>query len=75
MNQSHNPESSRAARPSLTALVKEEALRSAWRRDKGRDLKPLLRLVPFVRGHPLDAILGKLDASECELLALVDWSS
>ena len=58
MNQSHNPESSRAARPSLTALVKEEALRSAWRRDKGRDLKPLLRLVPFVRGHPLDAILG-----------------
>jgi ATP-binding cassette subfamily B protein len=31
---------------------------AAWRRDSGRRLAPLLRLIPLVRAHPADAILG-----------------
>src|ERR1700736_6743834 len=42
----------------LGALIKEQILDQAWRRDKGRDLAPLLRLGPLVRAHPMDAILG-----------------
>ena len=38
--------------------TKDLSLQSAWRRDKGRDLRPLLRLVPLVKDHPVDAVLG-----------------
>jgi ATP-binding cassette subfamily B protein len=38
--------------------MNEQFLLDAWRRDKGRRLAPLLRLFPFVRAHPVDAILG-----------------
>ena len=34
------------------------SLQAAWRRDKGRDLRPLLRLIPLVKDHPVDAVLG-----------------
>jgi ATP-binding cassette subfamily B protein len=40
------------------SLLREQVLQAAWRRDKGRRLKPLLRLLPFVRAHPVDAMLG-----------------
>jgi ATP-binding cassette subfamily B protein len=45
-------------RPSLGALMKDEFLADAWRRPRQRDLRPLMRLAPFVRAHPLDAFLG-----------------
>jgi ATP-binding cassette subfamily B protein len=48
----------KVGRPSLGASMKDEFLADAWRRDKGRDLRPLMRLLPFVRAHPLDAALG-----------------
>ena len=49
-----------SGRPSLGALMKDEFLADAWRREKGRDLRPLARLAPFVRAHPIDAFLGLL---------------
>jgi len=42
----------------LRVLIKDQILNEAWRRGKGRDLAPLLRLFPLVRAHPVDAILG-----------------
>jgi ATP-binding cassette, subfamily B, bacterial len=42
----------------LGAVIKDQILDEAWRRDKGRDLAPLLRLIPLVRAHLVDAILG-----------------
>jgi ATP-binding cassette subfamily B protein len=42
----------------LGAMIKDQILDEGWRRDKGRDLAPLLRLVPLVRAHPVDAMLG-----------------
>jgi ATP-binding cassette subfamily B protein len=42
----------------LGAMIKDQILDDGWRRDKGRDIAPLLRLVPLVRDHPVDAILG-----------------
>ena len=47
-----------AGRPSLGAVMKEEFLADAWRREKQPDLRPLGRLMPFVRNHPVDAIAG-----------------
>ena len=58
MNETGASETLRSGRPNLGALVKDQFLLEAWRRDKGRDLVPLMRLFPFVRAHPLDAILG-----------------
>ncbi|HEY5411406.1 MAG TPA: ABC transporter transmembrane domain-containing protein, partial [Caulobacteraceae bacterium] len=29
-----------------------------WRRPEGRELRPLMRLAPFVRDHPADALMG-----------------
>ena len=52
------PAAAVAPEPGLGALIKDQILDQAWRRDKGRDLAPLLRLVPLVRAHPVDAILG-----------------
>jgi ATP-binding cassette subfamily B protein len=42
----------------LRVLIKDQILHEAWRRGKGRDLAPLLRLFPLVRAHPVDAVLG-----------------
>ena len=66
------PVSAKTGRPSLGAVMKDEFLADAWRRDKNRDLRPLMRLVPFVRAHPLDAGLGLLFllVSAAALLAL-----
>ena len=66
------PASAKTGRPSLGAVMKDEFLADAWRRDKNRDLRPLMRLVPFVRAHPLDAGLGLLFllVSAAALLAL-----
>jgi ATP-binding cassette subfamily B protein len=47
-------------RPSLGALMKDELLANAWRRKEGRDLRPLMRIAPFVGDHPVDAIMGLL---------------
>ena len=52
--------SPKTGRPSLGALMKDEFLADAWRREEGRDLSPLMRLMPFVRAHPTDAGLGLL---------------
>ncbi len=51
---------SKIGRPSLGAMMKDEFLADAWKREKGRDLRPLMRLLPLVRAHPIDAILGLL---------------
>ena len=53
----------------LGALIKDQILDQAWRRDKGRDLAPLLRLAPLVRAHPVDAILGMVFAAHLVLIA------
>ena len=45
-------------RPSLGALMKDEFLADGWRRPEGRELRPLMRLAPFVRDHPADALMG-----------------
>ena len=58
MKQAGATETTAAGRPGLGALMKEQFLHEAWGRDKGRDLAPLLRLMPFVRAHPADALLG-----------------
>ena len=58
MNEAGSRETSGAGRPGLGALMKDQLLHEAWSRDKGRGLGPLLRLAPFVRAHPVDAILG-----------------
>jgi len=50
--------STAAARQNLGVLMKDEFLADAWRRDRGRDVRPLKRLVPFVLAHPVDATLG-----------------
>jgi len=44
----------------------------AWRRERGRDLRPLQRLIPYVKAHRIDAILGAvfLVMSTASLLAL-----
>jgi ATP-binding cassette subfamily B protein len=39
-------------------LTGESATLAAWRRDSGRRIEPLLRLIPLIRAHPADAILG-----------------
>jgi ATP-binding cassette subfamily B protein len=58
MNEAGSKDTSRAGRPNLGALMNEQFLHEAWGRDKGRRLAPLLRLIPFVRAHPVDALLG-----------------
>ncbi len=59
-------------RPSLGALMKEAFDTDAWRRERRRNLRPLMRLVPFVGDHLFDAILGLafLIVSTAALLAL-----
>jgi ATP-binding cassette subfamily B protein len=66
--------SSMAGRPSLGALMKEEFLADAWRRDATPDLKPLSRLTPFVFAHRLDMVLGALFllVSSASILAMTD---
>ena len=46
--------------PSFGALMKDELLADALGRREKRDLRPLGRIAPFVRAHPLDAMLGFL---------------
>ena len=58
MRQTSTSEPTKTGRPSLGVLMKDEFLADAWRREEGRDLRPLMRLAPFVRAHPTDAILG-----------------
>ncbi|MEP6966566.1 MAG: ABC transporter transmembrane domain-containing protein [Pseudomonadota bacterium] len=58
MNEPDASEAGKNGRPSLGALMKEAFLIDAWRREKGRDIRPLTRLAPFVRRHLADAILG-----------------
>ncbi len=59
-------------RPSLGGLMKDAFRVDAWRRERGRDLRPLRRLIPFVRAHRTDAILGAifLTLSSVALLSL-----
>jgi ATP-binding cassette subfamily B protein len=45
---------------SQAAATSDGLLQAAWRRDKGRQLKPLMRLVPLVRAHAVDATLGMI---------------
>ncbi len=58
MNEAGSSETSRAGRPGLGALMRDQLLHEAWSRDKGRGLGPLFRLIPFVKAHPVDAFLG-----------------
>ncbi len=44
--------------PSLGALMKDELLADTLGGAEKRDLRPLGRIVPFVRAHPVDAVLG-----------------
>lgn len=46
--------------PSLGALMKEELLADALGPAEKRDLRPLGRIIPFVKAHPADAVLGLL---------------
>ncbi|MDQ2859720.1 MAG: ABC transporter transmembrane domain-containing protein [Pseudomonadota bacterium] len=52
--------------------MKNAFLVDAWRREHGRDIRPLTRLIPFVRAHRADAILGAvfLIFSTVSLLAI-----
>jgi ATP-binding cassette, subfamily B, bacterial len=65
---------STAGRPSLGALMKEEFLTDAFRRERRSDLKPLSRLLPFVWAHPTDTVLGALFLliSSGSILAMTD---
>ncbi|MEO8813274.1 MAG: ABC transporter transmembrane domain-containing protein [Caulobacteraceae bacterium] len=60
MDRSGIGEAARVSRPSLGALMQEAFEAEAFRREKIRDIRPLARLAPFVRRHPLDAALGLL---------------
>src|SRR5580692_8174368 len=57
MIEAGSSETTRAGGSGLTGL-QDRWVRDAWSRDKGRRLAPLMRLVPFVRSHPVDASLG-----------------
>lgn len=59
-------------RPSLGGLMKDAFRVDSWRRERGRDLRPLRRLIPFVRAHRVSAALGAffLILSSLSLLAL-----
>jgi ATP-binding cassette subfamily B protein len=46
--------------PSLGALMKDELLADTLGSREKRDLRPLGRILPFVRAHPVDAVLGLL---------------
>ena len=50
----------RTGTPSLGALMRDELLADTLGAAEKRDLRPLGRIVPFVRAHPTDAILGLL---------------
>ncbi|HWF01844.1 MAG TPA: ABC transporter transmembrane domain-containing protein [Caulobacteraceae bacterium] len=54
--------------------MREEFLAEAGRREKYADLRPLARLLPFVRSHPVDAVGGLffLLASSAAALAMTD---
>jgi ATP-binding cassette subfamily B protein len=47
-----------SGRPSLGAAMKDAFRVDTWRRERGRDLRPLRRLIPFVGAHRIDAALG-----------------
>jgi ATP-binding cassette subfamily B protein len=72
MNRSGASDTAKADRPSLGALMKDAFLTDGWRRKRGRDIRPLTRLIPFVRAHLTDAALGVifLILSTVSLLAL-----
>ena len=59
-------------RPSLGGLMKDAFRVDAWRRERGRDIRPLRRLLPYVWAHRADAILGAifLTLSTVSLLSL-----
>ena len=65
---------STAGRPSLGAIMKEEFLADAFRRERRTELRPLSRLLPFVWAHPVDAVLGALFmlVSSGSILAMTD---
>jgi ATP-binding cassette subfamily B protein len=48
------------SRPSLGVLMKDAALVDSWRREAGRDIRPLTRLWPLLAAHGVDAALGLL---------------
>lgn len=52
--------------------MKEAFLVDGWRRERGRDIRPLTRLIPYVRAHLADATLGAvfLILSTASLLAI-----
>jgi ATP-binding cassette subfamily B protein len=58
MNESGPTEAVPANPAGFGGLVKDALAADAWRREKGRDFRPLARLIPFVGDHPVDAILG-----------------
>jgi ATP-binding cassette subfamily B protein len=74
MTETAAQKASTAGRPSLGALMKEEFLAEALRRERRGDLRPLTRLLPFVWSHPLDLILGSLFVliSSVSILAMTD---
>ncbi|MEO8925643.1 MAG: ABC transporter transmembrane domain-containing protein [Caulobacteraceae bacterium] len=60
MNRPGASEAANTGRPSLGGLMKDAFLADGWRRQRGRDIRPLTRLIPFVRAHLADAALGGL---------------
>jgi len=66
--------SSTGGRPSLGALMREEFLVDAFRRERRTDMRPLSRLLPFVWAHPVDAVLGAffMLVSSGSILAMTD---
>ena len=72
INGSGSAQPTNTGRPSLGALMKDAFHVDAWRRERGRDLRPLRRLIPYLRAHRLDAVLGAffLMMSTLSLLAL-----
>ena len=58
MNERGPSDAARSERPSLGAVMQDAFRADTWRRERGRDLRPLRRLIPYVAAHPTDAILG-----------------
>ena len=50
----------KAGAPSLGTLMKDELFADALGENRKPNLRPLGRIVPFVRAHPTDAVLGVL---------------
>jgi ATP-binding cassette subfamily B protein len=58
MNEARSSDAHEGRAPPSGLAARDALALAAWRRDSGRRLGPLLRLIPLIRAHPADAVLG-----------------